>query len=368
MKIIIVGAYPDSIVGFRGKLIEKFVNDGHEVIVMTAQGKPDVIGEVETLGAIFEAFPIQRNGMNPIADIETMRALTQAFKRHQPDKILAYTIKPIIWGGIAAKRAGIKDFYAMVTGLGYAFEAPTFKRKLVRSLVTNLYKYSLGFSKSVIFQNQDNLNTFVDFGIVPNKKCHRVFGSGVDLSHYQQSPLPDASPHFLLIARVLGDKGVREYYQAARQVKDKFPEARFSLVGPLDPSPDGISQAEIDSWQGVIDYHGATNNVLPFIESCNVYVLPSYHEGIPRTVLEAMAVGRPIITTDAVGCRDTVEHGKNGLMVKVKDAQALTDGITHMLEQQDAWKPMAEYSRKFVSDVFDVEKVNQSIFQILFDD
>lgn len=366
MKVIVVGAYPDSIVGFRGKLIEKFVKEGHNVIVMTAQGKPEVIAEVEALGATFEAFPIQRNGMNPIADIETMRALTRSFKRHQPDKILAYTIKPIIWGGIAAKRAGIKDFYAMVTGLGYAFEAPTFKRKLVRSLVTNLYKYSLSFSKNVIFQNQDNLNTFVDFGIVPNEKCHRVFGSGVDLSHYQQSNLPDTQPHFLLIARVLGDKGVREYYQAAKQVKGKFPDARFSLVGPLDPSPDGISQAEIDSWEGVIGYHGATNNVLPFIESCHIYVLPSYHEGIPRTVLEAMAVGRPILTTDAVGCRDTVQHDYNGLKVPVKNVDALVEAMQILLEHPERWPAMAENSRDFVSKVFDVNKVNANICDILF--
>lgn len=364
MKVIVLGAYPDSIVGFRGKLIEKFVNDGHQVTVMTAQGSSEVIAEVEGLGAKFEAFPIQRNGMNPLADMETMLALTDAFKRIKPDKILAYTIKPIIWGGIAANRAGISEFYSMVTGLGYAFEAPSLKRKLVRNLVTNLYKYSLRFSKKVIFQNQDNLNTFVDFGIVEREKCHRVFGSGVDLSHYQKSPLPESQPHFLLIARILGDKGVREYYKAAKQVKEKHPDTVFSLVGPLDPSPDGIDQTEIDSWRDVIDYHGSTNNVLPYIENCHIYVLPSYHEGIPRTVLEAMAVGRPIITTDAVGCRDTIKSGYNGLEVPVKNAEALASAMLTLLDQPECWHDMAKNSRSFVADVFDVNKVNAHISRI----
>ena len=235
----------------------------------------------------------------------------------------------------------------MVTGLGYAFEKGGWLRNTVSGLVKQLYRFALEKSQAVIFQNDDNLNCFVDLGLVEKGKCFRVFGSGVDTSHYQQSPLPSGNTHFLLIARLLGDKGIREYVEAARIVKKEYPNVTFQLLGPFDSSPDRITKQEISQWQqaGVIDYLGETNNVLPYIEACHIYVLPSYHEGLPRTVLEAMAVARPIITTSAVGCKDTVIEGSNGYKVPVKDAQALADCMRkyyHNLTLGKAWLKLAE--------------------------
>lgn len=369
-KIMIIGAYPHSIISFRGHLIKSLVDKGHQVTVLTAQAPEEIVQQIEVLGAQFKSFSVQRNGLNPWQDLKTFLALRRHIKQIQPDKILAYTIKPIIWGGLAARSLKQKGFFAMVTGLGYAFEKGGLLRNTVSSLVKGLYRLALKKSQAVIFQNDDNLNCFVELGLAEKAKCFRVFGSGVDTTFYKQTPLPQGNTRFLLIARLLGDKGIREYVEAAREIKTEYPDVSFELLGPYDSSPDRISEQEITRWQkeGIIDYLGETTNVLPYIEACHIYVLPSYHEGLPRTVLEAMAVGRPIITTNAVGCKDTVIEGRNGYKVPVKDAHALAQSIRQMLSKQNSWQKMAQACRQMACSKFDVHKVNQHIYQILFQD
>ena len=284
-----------------------------------------------------------------------------------PDQVLAYTIKPIIWGGIAARLIGFTGFNAMITGLGYAFEKGSLMRNSVNYLVKHLYKFSLKKARKVIFQNQENRQLFVDLGLVQAEKCYRVFGSGVDIDAYQQQPLPQGDVTFLLIARLLGDKGIREYAQAAKIVKQRYPSSIFQLLGPYDSSPDQISADEIAQWQldGQIEYLGATDNVIPFIQACHIYTLPSYHEGLPRTVLEAMSIGRPILTTDAVGCRDTVANGDNGWLVPVRDTEQLASRMIWFIENPTAWHGMANNSRAMVEDKFNVKQVNQAIRDIM---
>lgn len=367
MKVLLIGAYPKSIVSFRGHLIKSFVDLGHDVLVMSGPADVDTVKEIEELGACFESFPIQRNGLNPFEDLHTFFALKSAIKMFSPDKILAYTVKPIIWGGLAVRFSRETEFYAMVTGLGYAFEKGSILRNSINLIVKFLYKIALKKSKIVIFQNEDNLNTFVQLGLVPSDRVKRVFGSGVDLQHYKKTPLPNEGIKFLLIARLLGDKGIREYYSAAKIVKVKYPEVRFLLVGPFDSSPDGITESEVNKWSSSdsIEYLGETDNVLPFIQQCHIYTLPSYHEGLPRTVLEAMAVGRPILTTDTCGCRDTVIDNKNGRLVPIKDTQALVVEMLFFIEHPEKWQPMADASREFAFNLFDVNKVNESLHRIM---
>ncbi len=367
MKIVIIGAYPNSIIGFRGPLIRKFVEQGHEVIVMTASASDDVVAQVTALGAKFQPYSIERNGLNPIADIKTLLAIKRALTDLQPDHVLAYTIKPIIWGGIAARLIGFKDFNAMITGLGYAFEKGSIARNSINFIVKHLYKFSLANAKSVIFQNLDNRKLFVELGLVDADKCHRVFGSGVDISEYPQQPLPKNETTFLLIARLLGDKGIREFAQAAKIVKQSYPQARFQLVGPYDSSPDKITKSEVEQWQseGGIEYLGATDNVKPYIEACHIYTLPSYHEGLPRTVLEAMSMGRPILTTDASGCRDTVVNGENGWLVPTRNVNELVERMIWFIENPEQWQRMANYSRQMVEDNFNVQQVNEAIIKIM---
>lgn len=367
LKIIIIGAYPNSIIGFRGPLIRSFVAAGHEVVVMTAAASEDVVAQVTALGATFRPYTVQRNGLNPMTDIKTLLAIKRALTELAPDHVLAYTIKPIIWGGIAARIIGFSGFNAMITGLGYAFEKGSFARNSVNYLVKHLYKFSLANAKNVIFQNMDNRKLFIDLGLVKADKCYRVFGSGVDIDEYQQQLLPTGNITFLLIARLLGDKGVREFAKAAQIVNQRYPEAKFQLLGPYDSSPDKISAIEVEQWQanGQIEYLGETDNVIPFIQACHVYTLPSYHEGLPRTVLEAMSIGRPILTTDASGCRDTVINGENGWLVPPRNVEELAKRMIWFIENPEQWQSMANSSRKMVQDKFNVHRVNKAISDIM---
>ena len=191
-------------------------------------------------------------------------------------------------------------------------------------------------------------------------------GSGVDLSSFTKNPLSQDNS-FLLIARLLGDKGIREYALAAKIIKKKYPSAVFNLVGPEDPSPDGIPLKEVLAWHdsGIINYHGGANDVRPYIEKANIFVLPSYHEGMPRTVLEAMAMGRPILTTNVPGCKETVINGKNGWLVEKANADALAQRMIWCIENQGEWQRMGDKSHEMAVEKFDVHKVNQELLKIM---
>ncbi|WP_158157158.1 glycosyltransferase family 4 protein [Vibrio alginolyticus] len=364
-KIIILGAYPASIYNFRGEVIKK-LSEVNVTLSMASDASDKEVEVINSLGCEYRDYPIDRSGINPIRDIVTLTFLFNSFRELKFDILLAYTIKPIIWGGLAARFAKVPSFYAMITGLGYAFQKGGLAKNLLNTLVKFLYRSALKKSKGVIFQNRDNMQVFIDEGIIPKEKCFLVNGSGVDLSHYSLSPLP-STPHFLLIARLLGDKGIREYAQAAKLVKQKYPEAVFELVGPEDPSPDGIKLDEVHQWteSGAIKYSGATTDVRPFIENCAIYVLPSYHEGMPRTVLEAMAMGRPILTTDVPGCRETVIDGENGWLVEKANAEQLAEKMIWFIENQDKWQEMGKSSHDMAYEKFDVHKVNAEILKIM---
>jgi len=367
MKILIIGAYPYSIISFRGKLIQQLITGGHEVTVMSAQAPGEIIKKVEALGATFRSYDVERNGLNPFADLKTLWQLTRAISQLKPDKILAYTIKPIIWGGIATKFFYKGKFYALITGLGYAFETKKGLRNFVNKVVRSLYKFALKGSSAVIFQNNDNKDIFIEQKIITRRQAHRIYGSGVDVKEYSIKSLPDSPPTFLLIARLLGDKGIREYVNAARFVKSEYPKVNFNLLGPVDTSPDRINLTEVNDWEeeGVINYLGETDNVLPYLSQCHVYTLPSYHEGLPRTVLEAMAISRPILTTDVAGCRDTVLPNQNGLLVPAKNSEALATAMIWFIENPNQWVAMGEKSRELVCQFFDVDKVNSNLIDIM---
>ncbi|MEM7478832.1 MAG: glycosyltransferase family 4 protein [Planctomycetota bacterium] len=365
--IVVVGAFPDSVVAFRGELIRALADQVASVTVMADDCCDKTKAEIEGLGVSFRAYPVERNGMNPLADLRTLRTLKRIFRELNPTLILAYTIKPIIWGGIASRALPSCKFHALITGLGYAFHGKSWKRRLLNKMVSSLYKFSLSRAESVIFQNHEICQVFVKRGIVPKNKCHVVAGSGVNIEHYQYQPLPLGKPTFLLIARLLGDKGLREYAAAAKLVKKEFPDARFQLLGPADPSPDGISLQEVNSLhqEGVLEYLGEASDVRPYLEQCHVYVLPSYHEGMPRTVLEAMAIGRPILTTSIPGCKETVEQGKNGWLVQPRNVEELAAKLIWFLSNPEKWQDYGSHSRKIAEEKFDVVKVNQDMIRII---
>lgn len=365
--IIIIGTLPSSLINFRGELLKVIVKKGYTVIGMADSSAPDITEELQAIGVRFYHYPVERNGLKPLADLKTLYALYRNFKALQPTIVLAYTIKPVIWGGFASRALPHIRFYALITGLGFAFQGTTFKRRLLAKLVTILYRMALKHTTRVIFQNPDNLNEFVQRGIITAEKCALVNGSGVSITHYPFSLLPISNPTFLTIGRLLGEKGLREYAQAARSVKAIYPEVSFQLLGPTDPSLDGITLNEVQHWhnQGWLEYLGSTNDVRPYLQRCHIYVLPSYHEGMPRTVLEAMAIGRPILTTDVPGCRETVTNGDNGYLVPKADAKSLAERMIWFIEHRDQWQRMGQRSRELIEEKYDVHKVNAQLLEII---
>jgi len=371
MRIVVIGTSPKYLLNMRGELLKLLSTAGHEVIAMAAETSSVVVEELKELDIYLQPYPVQRSGMNPYKDLKTLFALRAQFRLLKPDVVLAYTIKPIIWGGIALRGMPGVKLYALVTGLGFAFQSTGGWRRALTGLVSKLYKIALSRSAGVIFHNPDDRGQFLKRCIVKPELCFVVNGSGVDVMRFSMmpipSPLPDQGCVFLTIGRLLGEKGLREYVQARQIVKKHYPKAVFQLVGPVDPSNDGIPLREVEGWheQGWVDYLGETKDVRPYLKNCHVYVQPSYHEGMPRTVLEAMAVGRPILTTDVPGCRETVIPGENGWLVPKANAGALAEQMIWFIENRQAWKNMGARSRQLAEEKFDVRLVNKHMMSIM---
>ena len=358
MKILIFGTVPNDLLNFRADLIQDFKKKGHEVIASSSALDSNSIMHMKKLGIKYESIYLKRHGLRLIGDIRTLINLLNLLKKQKPNLVLAHGIKLVIWGGISSS---IKKtpFFALITGLGFAFQGKSFKRKLLTKFVSFLYKIALKNSEAVIFQNPDNRNIFIEKGIVPKSKTHIVNGSGVDIKKFSFSEPPNTDISFLLVARLLGEKGLREYASAAKVVKDQFPNVEFDIVGAEDESLDAISIDEVKSWSKYVNYNGPTDDVRPYIKKCHVYVLPSYHEGLPRSTLEAMSMGRPIITTNASGCKETVEEGKNGFMVPVGSSTELAKKMIWFIKNEEKIKSMGKHSRMIVENRFDVRSVNQ---------
>ena len=365
MNILLIAGFADSLIGFRKPLIVALLNKGLIVHVaapeLTKNNK--VTTELQSLGVVFHDVSMQRSGMNPFSDLFCLLSMWKLMRRLKPDCFLGYTIKPVIYGSIAAMLARVPNRFALITGLGFAFIGEEGgARSKVRALVQGLYGFALKNVDTVFFQNPDDEALFRDLQIISSKidSCV-VNGSGVDVSQFDVAPLDINKPiRFLLIARLLGDKGVREYTKAAREVKKVYPNAEFDLVGWIDENPDSISQVELDSWvgAGTVNFFGRLSDVRSAIRECSVYILPSYREGTPRTVLEAMAMGRPVITTDAPGCRETVVDGDNGFLVPIKNHKALAKAMLRFIEQPDIITKMGLRSREIAEVKYDVNKVN----------
>lgn len=377
MKFLIIASYPASILKFRGALIKALQDKGFEIHIAAPEFEvyPEERDSLIALGYTVHDIPMQRTGTNPLNDAKTLSALYLLMKKIKPSHVMGYTIKPVIYGSLAAKLARVPHRFALITGLGYAFQGAdeqNYKKSNLQKIMHKLYSIALATTHKVLFQNPDDEALFKSMGILTsNASTTVVNGSGVDISEYGVQPFATIDdiliPRFLLIARLLGDKGVREYAQAAKIIKDKYPQAQFDLVGWIDDNPDAIEQQELDRWinEGLFNFWGKLDDVKLAIAESSIYVLPSYREGTPRTVLEAMAMGRPIITTDAPGCRETVIDGYNGYLVPVKAVEELAAAMERFIVNPELIIEMGKASRQLVEEKFDVDAVNQSMLEAM---
>jgi glycosyltransferase involved in cell wall biosynthesis len=360
--VLLNGSFAQSLISFRGRLIEAMVKRGHQVHVSA----PNISAEIETklrdLGAEVHDVALARTGTNPIADIRYALTLLRIMRSIRPDRVIGYTIKPNIWGSIAARCVGVKSA-SMVTGLGFSFiPGVGLRRRILQVLMQKIYAVATSMNDRVVFQNPDDKRDFIAAGCLSDSnKAVLVNGSGVDMAYYEQAELPTL-PTFLMVARLLVSKGVREYGEAALTILSERNDCRFALAGFFDEGPDGICRHEVDRWvAGGLQYLGPLKDVRPALREASVYVLPSYREGTPRSVLEAMAMGRPIITTDVPGCRETVIDGVNGLLVKDRETTSLVAAMRRLADDSEARMEMGAASYNYAREKFAVETVNQTL-------
>jgi glycosyltransferase involved in cell wall biosynthesis len=365
--VAVLASYAPSLVRFRGPLIRAIIERGHRVIAI-APPEPGWDTTINQLGALFAPIPFARATIDPRGDILAGRRIEAVLRAERVDTLLTYTIKPVVYGIPAASRAGVQSRVALITGLGYSFGTESWRQRIVGAGARLMYRRALRKATSVLFQNTDDRHEFVHSGLVSSAKTQIVAGSGIDLDHYHPRPLqPSDRVRFLLVARLLADKGIREYVAAARSIQALRSDCEFHLLGPSDPNPMGILQRELDAWrnEGAVEIHPETEDVRPHMAACDVYVLPSYREGTPRTVLEAMATGRPIITTDAPGCRETTVDGDNGLLVPIKDPDALARAMMRLADDPALRLRMGHRSREIVETKYDVRMVNRDMMRAM---
>lgn len=361
-RIAIISHYAPSLINFRGELIKTLVSAGHQVIALGPEEGFE--SELTAFGAEYRQIPLRRTGTNPLQDITTLFSLTKLLRELKPDVVLSYAVKPVIYGSLAAWLAGVPGVYSMITGLGYLFTGNTTKQKLLLRLVHPLYKAALSKNRVVFFQNPDDLGLFKALHLLPaNQQQIIINGSGVDIDHFAYSQAVTEPLSFLLMARLIWDKGIAEYVAAARNLKKRYPQVFFKLLGAYDSNPTAIRRDDVEKWEneGIIQYLGETRDVRPYLANSSVYVLPSYREGTPRSVLEAMSMGRPVITTDAPGCRETVQDGVNGFLVPVKDAVALEKAMERFILKPELIQEFGIASREIAVRKYDVRKVNKVI-------
>lgn len=362
-RFVIVNGFGDAVIAFRGPLVSELVARGHEVIVSTPEPeevpKERIAGGLAALGARCVFSPLRRTALSIAGERRTAAHYRNLFDETRPDGVFASNPKPVFHAIPAAHAAGVPRRVAMITGLGYAFVSRSVKARLLRLIALRLYRRAMRDATTVLFQNADDRRLFDDAGLVPaGTVVDATGGSGVDLAAFPRRDVPRQA-RFLMVSRLIGDKGVREFVEAARTVRAQRDDCTFRLVGWADTNPSAIRGDELDAWrrEGAVEFAGRLDDVRPELERCSVFVLPSYREGCPRSTLEALATGRAVITTDAPGCRETVEHGVNGLIVPPRDAAAIAGACLRLADDPELRERMGGASRALAERKFDAAAV-----------
>ncbi|EQB05471.1 glycosyl transferase [Sphingobium quisquiliarum P25] len=370
MKVVILSSLSWSLINFRGALIARMVAEGHDVVACAPDEEPEVLRKLADMGVRFRRTPMARAGTNPLHDARTLLHYLRLFRAERPDVVIAYTQKPIIYGGMAARLIGRRRFFAIMSGLGYVFSDEARQRRWLRAAVSRLYRIGVRRAACIFVFNGDDHGDMLANGIVtPGQRVMQVPGSGIDVRHFAQAPLPGGPFTFLLVGRLMRDKGVGEYVEAARLIRRKRKDVRFLLLTrPETENPTGYTAADLRQWreEGLIELLPETRDVRPFLASAHVFVLPSYYrEGLPRTILEALATGRAVITTDMPGCREPVRPGVNGLLVPPRDAAALAAAMERLLSDPGLMESMGQAARRAAVEIYDVDKVNAMLIDAM---
>ncbi|OOS01972.1 glycosyltransferase family 1 protein [Canicola haemoglobinophilus] len=374
MKILFLTNAASSLYGFRKELIKKLIQQGHSIDAFISETTTEELELVKNLGVNPILYKLNRGGLNPFADLWVTYKLAKKIKQLSPDIAFPYFAKPIVFGTLAAKWARVPRIVGMLDGLGYAFteqpEGLSFKAKLLRMIQVLLYKWSLPKLDKLILLNKDDFADLIIKYNIKAKQTEILGGIGLDLNEYVYSPINLVNPpiKFLFIGRLLKEKGIHEFIAAARKVKQAYPDTVFTVLGSIDKANMGaLSENALNELirSGIIEYPGQVTDVSKWITDHHIFVLPSYREGVPRSTQEAMAIGRPVITTNVAGCRETVEDNLNGFLVAPWNADELAEKMIYFIQHPEMIKKMGEESYQIAKEKFDSIKVNEKLVKMI---
>ncbi len=354
---------------FRRELFEAILARGHKLIVFVPCGptEDEACGQLRTLGVEVQHFSISRTNSRVLQDFWALLRLRQKFCRCKPDVVISSFLKPLVFGSLAAATARVPHVYSMVEGMGYVFtdKSGGIAQAVFRVLTRLLLRLALAQNEKVFVLNHDDQSELVQKGLAKKQQLVFLDGIGVNLQEFQASPAPISPFRFVFVGRFLREKGVFEYVQAARKLKEKYSHIAFQMVGGLDDNPGSLREKDLQSWQkeGIVEWLGVRKDVAQVLKQSSVFVLPSYREGKPRSTMEAMACGRAVITTDVPGCRETVEHGRNGLVVRARNALALAEAMEQLICNPESVQKMGQASAEMARKRFDVHTINEQFLQ-----
>lgn len=368
MKVLLLSSLAYSLVNFRGDLLQAMKANGHQVIACAPDLDPATLEWLRANGVQFVHTPMDRTGTSPLADIRLLVEYYRLMRREKPDVVLAYTQKPIVYGGLAARLARVRSFYALMSGLGHVFSPHSAFPSLLRKAVAILYREALRHAKATFVFNRDDRMDMVGHGIVDDRqRVIQVPGSGVSLERFAAAEVPPGRLNFLLVGRLMKNKGIIEFLEASRLVRAQGGDCSFTIVGRCETeNPEGLGQSDCErlSSEFDVEFVPGTDNVRPYLRASSVFVLPSfYREGLPRTILEAMATGRAVITTDMPGCRDPITEGYNGFLVRPRDASSLACAMMRFVTDPDLAISMGQAARLVAETGYDVHLVNRILLR-----
>lgn len=371
MLVAIIGNSAQSILSFRASLVRRLIEQGHKVQAFAPDYTPRSRAAVTEMGVEPIDFRLQRSGTNPVADAWTIISLQWKLRRTRPDAVLCYFMKPAIYGTIAATLAGVPRRIVMLEGLGYGFAEDAGKlwhRRILASAMKALLRFSLiRADRTLVLNNEDRQFVTDDVGI-PGRLVDNMGGIGVELDQFTPAPVREHAQVFALAARLIAEKGVHQYVDAAREIKRYHSDATFLLLGEIDDNPTSLRTEDIAAWvaEGIVEWPGRVSDIQSWLKKCDVFVLPSYYrEGVPRSIQEAMALGRAIVTTEHVGCRDTVEEGVNGYLIPTRNVDQLVKALTTLIGTPGLAIRMGAASRQLAEKRFDAKRADELLIDLL---